>query len=91
MPFFHSSTSLRSILIFTLLVIVSSLMITQQLQAGPIRAYFADEHNTSPTSPTGNRILEIDLESMTLVNSIDVPGIIPQQIQTRNQSIHIPN
>lgn len=44
-------------------------------QNDKIHAFFADEHNTTPTTPTGNRILEIDIENMTLVNSIDVPGL----------------
>ena len=56
--------------------LVSALFVSQTTSAGPMRAYFADEHNTTPTSPTGNRILEIDVASMSLVNSLDVPGIL---------------
>ncbi len=40
-----------------------------------VHAFYADEHNISPKIPTGNRILEIDLENMYLVNTLDVPGI----------------
>ncbi len=43
---------------------------------GKIHAFYADEHNTSPTDPTGNRILEIDIENMELVNVLDVPGLL---------------
>ncbi len=39
-----------------------------------VHAYFADELNTTATSATGNRILEIDIENMTLVNTLNVPG-----------------
>ncbi len=40
-----------------------------------VHAYYADEHNVSPTNPTGNRILEFDIENMQLVNALDVPGL----------------
>ena len=40
-----------------------------------VHAFIADEHNVSPTTPTGNRILEIDIENMQLVNTLDVPGL----------------
>ncbi len=58
------------------LLLSSVLISTQSVQAGPVHAYYADEHNTTSTSPTGNRILEIDIESMSLVNSLDVPGFV---------------
>ena len=57
--------------------IASIIITTQSGFAAPgdkVHAFFADEHNTTPTSNTGNRILEIDIENMTLVNSLDVPG-----------------
>ena len=41
-----------------------------------VHAFYADEHNTSPNTPTGNRILEIDLENMSLMNALDVPGLL---------------
>ena len=44
--------------------------------AGPVHAFYADEHNTSPTTPIGNRILELDIATMQLVNSVDVPGLL---------------
>ncbi len=40
-----------------------------------VHAFYADEHNTAPSSPTGNRVIEIDIENMSLVNTLDVPGI----------------
>lgn len=40
-----------------------------------IHAFYADEHNTTPLSPTGNRVIEIDIENMTLINTLNVPGI----------------
>ncbi len=40
-----------------------------------IHAYYADEHNVSPNNPTGNRILEFDIDNMQLVNALDVPGL----------------
>ncbi|MEE9444462.1 MAG: Ig-like domain-containing protein [Cocleimonas sp.] len=58
------------------LTLSSVLIASQSGFAGPMHAYFADEHNTSPTTPTGNRILEIDVDNMSLVNSLDVPGIL---------------
>jgi len=57
--------------------VASILLTTQSGFAAPgdkVHAFFADEHNTTPTSNTGNRILEIDIDTMTLVNSLDVPG-----------------
>ncbi len=39
-----------------------------------VHAFYADEHNDTPTSTTGNRILEIDIENMSLVNELSVPG-----------------
>jgi hypothetical protein len=58
--------------------LVSALFTTQLGIAAPgdiVHAFYADEHNTTSTTPTGNRILEIDLETMSLVNTLDVPGI----------------
>ena len=43
-------------------------------------AFYADEHNdfnnTITGEGTGNRILQIDIENMSLVNSLNVPGIL---------------
>ena len=64
-------------LAYVLASITSLLLTTQVGYSAPgdkVHAFFADEHNTTPTSTTGNRILEIDIENMTLVNSLDVPG-----------------
>ena len=63
--------------LFAITSALSLLITTQSSFAAPgdkVHAYYADEHNTTPTSTTGNRILEIDIENMTLVNSLDVPG-----------------
>ncbi len=46
---------------------------SQTASAGPVHAFYADEHNTSANG--GNRILEIDIDNMTLVNSVDLPGV----------------
>ncbi len=57
--------------------IASIILTTQSGFAAPgdkVHAFFADEHNTTPTGTTGNRILEIDIDNMTLVNTLDVPG-----------------
>ncbi|HIP94449.1 MAG TPA: hypothetical protein EYH20_03810, partial [Leucothrix sp.] len=62
--------------IFSLVLSVTALLASQSSYSGPVHAYFADEHNTTPTTPTGNRILEIDIDNMELVNSLDVPGIL---------------
>ncbi len=67
--------SARLSIMLTAVSIVAGITTTQAVFAGPIHAYYADEHNTSPTTPTGNRILEIDLDTMTLVNSATVPGL----------------
>jgi len=37
-----------------------------------VYAYYADEHNTA--DGTGNRILQIDIDTMTLANELAVPG-----------------
>ncbi len=45
-----------------------------------VYAFFADEHNTQVDLSTGegrgNRILQIDLENMSLVNELSLPGIL---------------
>lgn len=58
-----------------ILSFTASIVGSQSVFAGPIHAFYADEHNTTPTTPTGNRVLEIDIENMSLVNSLNVPGI----------------
>ncbi len=61
------------------IVSTSLLLATTTAFAAPnndvVHAFIADEHNTSPNTPTGNRILEIDIENMQLVNELAVPGI----------------
>jgi len=49
------------------------------LQSSPstkdkVYAFFADEHNTG--AATGNKILQIDIDEMSIVNSLDVPGVL---------------
>lgn len=62
--------------IVTLLsVAIMSIFISAPAES-KVHAFFADEHNTTPTTPTGNRIIEIDVENMSLVNTLDVPGIL---------------
>lgn len=63
------------LLIILLFSLTTSFLLPQLVLAGPVHAYFADELNTAPTTPTGNRVLEIDIANMSLVNSLDVPGI----------------
>ena len=58
-----------------ILCFTASIAGSQSVLAGPIHAYYADEHNTTPTTPTGNRVLEIDIGNMSFVNSLSVPGI----------------
>jgi len=62
----------------SLVASVASILLTTQsgfaATGDKVHAFFADEHNSTPTSSTGNRILEIDVENMSLVNSLDVPG-----------------
>jgi len=57
---------------------IASIIITTQTGfsavGDKVHAFYADEHNTTPTSTTGNRILEIDIENMSLVNTLNVPG-----------------
>ena len=63
---------------FSIISLASALLISQSAIAAPgdkVHAFYADEHNTTPTTPTGNRILEIDLDTMSLVNTLDVPGL----------------
>lgn len=64
----------RSVSVISL---ASALFISQVSLAAPgdkVHAFYADEHNTTPNGATGNRILEIDLDTMSLVNTLDVPG-----------------
>lgn len=61
---------------FLVSIIVGSSAMMHSASAGPVHAFYADEHNTSPTTPTGNRILEIDIDNMQLVNTVDVPGLL---------------
>ncbi len=62
----------------SLVASIASIILTTQLgfaaSGDKVHAFFADEHNTTATSNTGNRILEIDIDNMTLVNTLDVPG-----------------
>lgn len=58
-----------------LLVLLIVAVIPRVAISEPVHAFFADEYNPSVNIPTGNRILEIDLDTMTLVNSLDVPGL----------------
>ena len=44
-------------------------------QNDKIHAFYADEHNVPAGSATGNRVIEIDIDSMDLVNTLAVPGI----------------
>ena len=64
--------------IFSLLVISFFLVFVFSSQSGfaaPVHAFYADEHNNAGSS-TGNRILEIDLDTMSLVNTQEVPGVL---------------
>lgn len=70
----YDFTSMKRYLL-TLSALSLSFYFTFSTHAAPVHAFFADEHNTSSTSSTGNRILEIDLDTMELVNTLDVPGI----------------
>lgn len=77
----HSPNKLvkKSKLPFIVASIASVLFSIQSGFAAPgdkVHAFFADEHNTTPTTPTGNRILEIDIERMELVNTLPVPGLL---------------
>jgi hypothetical protein len=55
-------------------------VIVEALVENKVFAFFADEHNdfnnTITGEGTGNRILQIDIENMSLVNSLNVPGIL---------------
>jgi len=76
MKIFKSSIICKCKLFFiSTAAIAFSLLNTNSVYAVPVHAFFADEHNTTISSSTGNRILEIDLETMSLVNALDVPGV----------------
>ena len=64
-------------LLFITTAVTSAFIAMQSGLAAPgdkVHAYYADEHNTG--SASGNRILEIDIDNMTLVNSLGVPGVL---------------
>ena len=75
MKYAEQKLAMISKLSMIILCFTASVVGSQSVFAGPIHAFYADEHNTTPTTPTGNRILEIDIENMSLVNSLDVQGI----------------
>ena len=72
----RNNFSISGKMAYSLLFSISAILTSQSGFAAPVHAFYADEHNTTPTTPTGNRILEIDIENMELVNSLDVPGIL---------------
>jgi len=41
-----------------------------------VYAFIADEHNTDQSTPTGNRTLSFDIENMTLIQELEVPGFL---------------
>jgi len=53
-------------------------------------AFYADEHNdfnnTTTGEGSGNRILQIDIENMSLVNSLDVSGILGHHADNSHNS-----
>jgi len=62
----------------TLSLAISVVLLSQAgfaAQNDKVHAFYADEHNTPTGSPTGNRVIEIDIENMSLVNTLAVPGI----------------
>ena len=65
----------NKLLVFIIYLFSISLLTPQACYAAPIHAFFADELNNINSS-IGNRILEIDLDSMSLVNTLDVPGVL---------------
>jgi hypothetical protein len=71
-----ATAGLKGKLLLLSSITLAATMMSQTSIAGPIHAFYADEHNTSPTTPTGNRILEIDIDNMSLVNTLDVPGLL---------------
>lgn len=65
-------------IISTLSVAVSIVLISQSgfaEQNDKIHAFYADEHNVPNGSSTGNRVIEIDIENMSLVDTLGVPGV----------------
>jgi len=48
------------------------LALSTSVSAKDIHAFYADEHNTA--NGVGNRVLEFDIKTMKLVNTLDVPG-----------------
>ncbi|MEE9309697.1 MAG: hypothetical protein V3U64_01630, partial [Cocleimonas sp.] len=74
---YSPKTLVKKATLSLLVASAASVLFTQSSFAAAgdkVHAFFADEHNTTPTSSTGNRILEIDVENMTLVNTLNVPG-----------------
>jgi len=55
-------------------------IVVQNSTPSKVFAFFADEHNdfnnTTTGEGSGNRVLQIDIEDMSIVNSLDVPGIL---------------
>ncbi len=57
---------------FKALSLFASLALTASLAGGDIHAFYADEYNTG--DGVGNRVLEFDIKTMELVNTLSVPG-----------------
>ena len=53
---------------------------TVVVERDKVYAFFADEHNdqnnSSTGTGTGNRVIQVDLETMSIVNTLNVPGIL---------------
>lgn len=58
------------------LAVSAMLNCTVAVAEDKVFAFYADEHNTTPVTPTGNRTLSFDLERMELIQALDVPGIL---------------
>ena len=64
--------------VLSLALSISAILASQAgfaAQNDKIHAFYADEHNVPAGSATGNRVIEIDIDSMSLVNTLSVPGI----------------
>lgn len=67
---------IENVVFYFFMMLIMVLSIPRATFSAPVHAFYADEYNTSPITPSGNRILEIDIENMELVNSLNVPGLL---------------
>ncbi len=56
--------------------VIRTVVVEEPIAENKVFAFYADEHNVDANTPSGNKILQIDIENMRLTDSIDVSGLL---------------